>query len=167
MNYYYKMMKSPVGGLKLIASENGLSAILWEDDDPKRVRELSAIEDGKNSILMQTEQELNEYFDGKRKEFTVPLDPVGTEFQKRVWKELAAIPFGETRTYGQLAKKIGGSNLSRAIGGANRRNPISIITACHRVIGSDGSLTGYAGGLEAKQCLLDLEATGQRPKLFK
>jgi methylated-DNA-[protein]-cysteine S-methyltransferase len=167
MNYYYKMMKSPVGGLKLIASEKGLSAILWEDDDPKRVRQLSPIEDKKNPILTQTEQELNEYFDGKRKAFTIPLDPVGTEFQKKVWKELTSIPFGETRTYGQLAKKFGSTNLARAIGGANHRNPISIITACHRVIGSDGSLTGYAGGLEAKQCLLDLEATGRKPRLFK
>jgi methylated-DNA-[protein]-cysteine S-methyltransferase len=162
MKYYFKTMPSPVGKLRLVASDQGLAAILWEKDDPKRVRQLPASEDKGHPILLETECQLKDYFDGKLQAFTVPLDPVGTPFQKKVWEELAAIPFGETVTYGQLANKFGNPNLSRAVGGANRRNPISIIAACHRVIGSTGDLTGYAGGLDTKAFLLTLE--GNRPR---
>ena len=156
-NYYYKSMRSPVGGLKLVASDKGLAAILWEDDIPKRIRDFHAVENARHPILLDTERQLNEYFAGDRKVFSVPLDPVGTPFQKRAWAELAAIPFGQTRTYGQLAKNLGDPNLARAVGSANHRNPIAIIVPCHRVVGSDGSLTGFAGGLEAKSWLLGLE----------
>lgn len=166
MKYYYKMMSSPVGGLRLIASDKGLAAILWENDIPKRIRDFKEVEDSSHPILLETERQLNQYFNGTLKVFTVPLDQVGTPFQKRVWQELAAIPFGETRTYGQLAKKMGDPKLSRAVGSANHRNPVSIIVPCHRLLGSTGGLTGFAGGLEAKARLLELEG-GKQAELWK
>jgi methylated-DNA-[protein]-cysteine S-methyltransferase len=163
MGYVYKMVESPVGRLKLIASDKGLAAILWEKDDPRRVR-LSPIEpDPDNRFLKQTESELNGYFSGKLKKFTVPLDFKGTDFQKRVWAALLTIPFGETRSYGEIAKQIGKPDASRAVGAANGRNPISIIAPCHRVLGANGKLTGFAGGLEAKDQLLRLEGRDPQP----
>ena len=158
MAYFYKTMKSPVGVLKLVASDNGLAAILWENDDPKRIR-LGAQEENKNHpVLLETERQLNNYFAGKLEKFSLKLDFVGTEFQKKVCKALLTIPFGETRSYGQIAKQIGSPKAVRAVGAANGKNPISIIAPCHRVIGADGKLTGFAGGLKAKACLLDIEA---------
>lgn len=157
MSLCYKLTSSPLGTLKLIASDNGLAAILWPNDNPKRVRLGATTENARHSILLETERQLREYFDGTRTHFTVPLDLIGTEFQKKVWSALLTIPCGETRTYAQLAKQIGHPTAARAVGAANGRNPISIITPCHRAIGSDGSLTGFAGGLEAKQSLLALE----------
>ena len=162
MAYSYKTIASPVGKLKLVASDKGLAAILWEHDDPKRVRLGELREDPKHPILLQTEQQLGEYFACKRNAFTVDLDMVGTEFQKKVWKALLTIPFGETRSYADIARQIGNPKASRAVGAANGRNPISIIAPCHRAIGSNGSLTGFAGGLDAKQYLLTLE--GKREK---
>jgi methylated-DNA-[protein]-cysteine S-methyltransferase len=157
MTYFYKTMKSPVGELKLVASDNGLAAILWENDDPRRVRLAPLSEDTKHPVLLETERQLNDYFGGKRKSFSLKLDFRGTEFQKRVWAALLTIPFGETRSYGQIAKQIKKPKAVRAVGAANGRNPISIIAPCHRVIGSTGKLTGFAGGLEAKALLLALE----------
>ena len=113
-------------------------------------------------VLLDTERELAEYFAGKRKTFSVPLDMRGTSFQKNVWHALLAIPFGETRSYGQLAKQLGSPQAMRAVGAANGRNPISIVVPCHRVIGSSGKLTGFAGGLETKAWLLTLEQNGAR-----
>jgi methylated-DNA-[protein]-cysteine S-methyltransferase len=163
MGLVYKMMDSPVGKLKLVASDKGLVAILWEKDDARRVR-LGPIEpDSNNRILRQTESQLNEYFSGRLKKFTVPLDFKGTDFQKSVWAALLTIPFGETRSYGEIARQIGRPDASRAVGAANGRNPISIIAPCHRVLGSNGKLTGFAGGLEAKDHLLKLE--GRDPRL--
>jgi methylated-DNA-[protein]-cysteine S-methyltransferase len=163
MSYVYKTMESPVGQLTLVASSEGLAAILWENDRPGRVRlELSEI-DNTNPILVDTERQLKEYFDGQRTSFSVPLDFVGTDFQQKVWRALLTIPFGETRSYGQIAKQIGSAAAIRAVGAANGRNPISIIGPCHRVIGSNGKLTGYAGGLAAKELLLNLEK-GAIPK---
>ena len=158
MSYSYKTMKSPVGVLKLVASDNGLAAILWEDDDPKRVRLGSLEEDKKHEVLLETERQLTAYFTGKLERFSLALDFVGTEFQKQVWKALVAIPFGETRTYAQIAREIGRPKAVRAVGAAIGRNPISVIAPCHRVIGSNGKLTGFAGGLEAKAYLLGLES---------
>jgi methylated-DNA-[protein]-cysteine S-methyltransferase len=135
-----------------------LVAILWENDDPKRVRLGSLIEDVDHPILCLAEQQLGEYFAGARKSFDLPLDFAGTPFQKKVWSELLNIPFGQTRTYGQIANAIGKPRAFRAVGAANGKNPISIVAPCHRVIGKDGSLTGFAGGLEAKECLLGIEA---------
>jgi methylated-DNA-[protein]-cysteine S-methyltransferase len=157
MTYFSKMMKSPVGQLKLVASEKGLAAILWEKDDPRRVRLAPISEDKNHPVLLETERQLNDYFSGKRKSFSVKLDFKGTEFQKKVWAALLAIPFGETRSYGQIAKQINNPKAVRAVGAANGKNPISIIAPCHRIIGSTGKLTGFAGGLETKARLLALE----------
>lgn len=157
MTYTYKTMKSPVGLLKLIASNNGLAAILWENDNPKRVRLSPLSEDKNHPILLEVERQLNDYFNGKLKQFSLELDFVGTDFQKNVWTALLTIPFGETRSYGQIAKQIGNPKAVRAVGAANGKNPISIVVPCHRVIGSNGQLTGFAGGLEIKACLLKIE----------
>ena len=157
MSYYFKYADSPVGKLTLIGSDKGLAAILWENDKPGRVRVKGEIEDNDHLILLEAQRQLNEYFQGKRNSFSVPLDPIGTEFQKDVWKALASIPYGQTRTYGDIAKQLGNPSAVRAVGAANGRNPISIILPCHRVIGASGDLTGFAGGLETKAYLLSLE----------
>ena len=157
MNYFFKEMDSPVGWLKLVGSDRGLAAVLWEDDNPKRVRVREYMRDDNHPILLDAEKQLKEYFAGTRKEFTVKLDPIGTDFQKEVWKALEAIPYGQTRTYSDIAREIGNLKAVRAVGAANGRNPISIVVPCHRVIGASGELTGFAGGLEAKASLLSLE----------
>jgi methylated-DNA-[protein]-cysteine S-methyltransferase len=153
----YKIIESPVGKLKLIASDKGLVAILWENDNPRRVRLSELVANDEHPVLLETERQLGEYFAGKRKAFSVPLYIRGTRFQKDVWEVLLAIPFGETRSYGQLAKQLGNPRATRAVGAANGRNPLSIIVPCHRVIGSSGKLTGFAGGLDTKAKLLSLE----------
>ncbi len=163
--YVYKTMASPVGRLKLVASDAGLAAILWENDNPRRVPLNIVAEDPEHPVLLEAERQLDQYFAGKRQEFTVQLDFAGTEFQNQVWHALLAIPFGETRTYGEIARQIGKPAAVRAVGAANGRNPISIIAPCHRVIGSTGKLTGFAGGLEAKAHLLALE-DAKRPRLL-
>ena len=158
MDLVYKVIRSPIGNLKLVASSVGLVAVLWENDTPKRVRLPDLKEDPQHPMLLQAERELKEYFAGQRNDFAVPLDMRGTQFQKQVWEALLAIPFGETRTYGQLARQLGNPNATRAVGAANGRNPIAVLVPCHRVIGSSGKLTGFAGGLEAKAHLLSLES---------
>jgi methylated-DNA-[protein]-cysteine S-methyltransferase len=120
------------------------------------------IADQRHPILLVTERQLEQYFAGERKTFSVPLDMRGTSFQKNLWEALLAIPFGETRSYGQLAKQLGNARAMRAVGAANGRNPVSIIVPCHRVIGSSGKLIGFAGGLETKARLLSLEEQGTR-----
>ena len=157
MTYYSKTIWSPVGELTLVADERGLAAILWENDKPDRVRLGALNEKPDHPVLVETERQLGEYFAGNRRTFDVPLSFAGTDFQKRVWAALLAIPFGETRSYGEIADQLGAPGASRAVGAANGRNPISIIAPCHRVVGSNGKLTGFAGGLEAKAFLLDLE----------
>lgn len=154
---FYKSMKSPVGELKLVASAGGLAAVLWESDDPARVRLGLLTRDDAHPVLVKAERQLAEYFRGERRSFDLPLDFHGTEFQKAVWAGLLEIPYGETRSYGQLAQRLKRPKASRAVGAANGKNPISIITPCHRVIGASGKLTGFAGGLEAKAFLLGLE----------
>jgi methylated-DNA-[protein]-cysteine S-methyltransferase len=155
--YVYKFMKSPVGRLKLVASDRGLAAILWEDDSPERVRLNLEGEDRGHPVLVETERQLTEYFAGRRQTFTVTLDFNGTGFQKSVWQALLKIPCGQTRSYGDIAKSLGNPKAVRAVGAANGKNPISIIAPCHRVIGSTGRLTGFAGGLEVKARLLAFE----------
>ncbi len=157
MTYHSKTIWSPVGELTLVADGSGLAAILWENDRPDRVRLGALIENPDHPVLVETERQLGEYFAGTRRSFDVPLSFAGTDFQKRVWAALLAIPFGETRSYGEIADQLGAPGASRAVGAANGRNPISIIAPCHRVVGSNGKLTGFAGGLEAKAFLLDLE----------
>jgi methylated-DNA-[protein]-cysteine S-methyltransferase len=154
-------MPSPVGALTLIASDLGLTAILWQDDNPNRVRLPDMQENPAHPVLVETERQLNEYFAGTRTTFTMTLDFVGTEFQKKVWQALVAIPFGETRSYADIARDIGNPKAVRAVGAANGKNPISIIAPCHRVIGSNGKLTGFAGGLEVKAFLLKIETAKQ------
>jgi methylated-DNA-[protein]-cysteine S-methyltransferase len=153
-----KLMASPIGTLKLVGSDAGLSGVLWERDAPGRTR-LNATPPGDDHpVLTETATQLGEYFAGLRTRFTVPLDFVGTPFQQAVWAAMCRIPFGQTRSYGELAREIGHPKAVRAVGAANRHNPIAILGPCHRVIGKSGTLTGYAGGLEAKSFLLRLES---------
>ncbi|WP_214511272.1 methylated-DNA--[protein]-cysteine S-methyltransferase [Pseudomonas brassicacearum] len=153
----YKTIQSPVGQLILVARETRLAAILWENERLNRVRLGPLEEDTQHPVLKETERQLLEYFAGQRRRFELELDFAGTDFQIRVWQALLTIPFGETRSYRDIAIQIGQPTAVRAVGAANGRNPISIIAPCHRVIGSSGSLTGFAGGLAAKQLLLSLE----------
>jgi methylated-DNA-[protein]-cysteine S-methyltransferase len=157
MRYSFKTIPSPVGALTLVASMSGLTAILWEDDDPKRVRLHSMVENAGHPVLVAAERQLGEYFAGERRAFDLPLDFQGTDFQKSVWTALLTIPFGETRSYAEIARAVGRPTAFRAVGAANGRNPISIVAPCHRVIGANGTLTGFAGGLKAKEYLLGLE----------
>jgi methylated-DNA-[protein]-cysteine S-methyltransferase len=157
MSYAFKIISSPVGKLKLLASDRGLLAILWENDNPKRVKLSTLVENQDHPVLLETEQQLQQYFQGRRKSFSLKLDLKGTKFQNKVWQALLSIPFGETRSYGQLARQLGNPRAMRAVGAANGRNPISIVVPCHRVIGASGKLTGFAGGLETKAHLLRLE----------
>jgi methylated-DNA-[protein]-cysteine S-methyltransferase len=160
--YSYKIIDSPVGDLKLIASDKGLAAILWQNDDPKRVRLEPLVKDPEHPILLETERQLGKYFGGSLKAFTVPLDLKGTAFQKSVWEVLLTIPFGETRSYGEIARQIGKPTAARAVGAANGKNPVSIIAPCHRVLAWNGALAGFAGGLAVKERLLEIEAAGTR-----
>ncbi|NVZ54303.1 methylated-DNA--[protein]-cysteine S-methyltransferase [Pseudomonas sp. B6002] len=161
MLFHYTLMPSPVGQLTLVARDGKLNAILWEKDRPNRVRLGDLHEANDSPVLLETQRQLKEYFAGTRNHFELELDFTGTDFQKQVWQALLTIPFGETRSYSDIARQIGNPKAVRAVGAANGRNPISIIAPCHRVIGASGELTGFAGGLEAKQYLLALEGTGQ------
>ena len=155
--HVYKRIPSPVGTLTLVATDDGLAAILWEADRPRRVRLDLGAEDSGHPLLVETERQLEEYFAGRRKQFTLRLDPSGTLFQRKVWSALLTIPFGETRSYAQIARQIGKPMATRAVGAASGRNPISIVAPCHRVVGSTGALTGFAGGLGVKAHLLAFE----------
>ena len=150
-------MASPVGTLKLVANETALVAVLWENENPKRVRLAELVEQADHSVLLETKKQLTEYFAGKRQQFDLPLDFAGTEFQQKVWQALLSIPFGETRSYRDIAEQIGNVKAVRAVGAANGKNPISIIAPCHRVVGTNGKLVGFAGGLDNKDILLRLE----------
>lgn len=155
-----RRISSPIGTLTLVAREAGLAAVLWPDDPPARVP-LGQMSDARvHPMLDQAEAQLAEYFDGRRTQFTVPLDFAGTNFQRQVWTALLTIPFGETRSYAAIAAQIGRPTASRAVGAANGRNPISILAPCHRVIGASGKLTGFAGGIAVKQWLLAHESRG-------
>jgi methylated-DNA-[protein]-cysteine S-methyltransferase len=158
MTLFYKETESPVGKLKLIANPNALVAVLSEYERADRIKLGAARLNPQHPILLEAERQLKEYFSGERTEFNLPLEPNGSAFQKKVWRALGEIPFGQTRSYSELAKAVGSAKACRAVGAANGRNPLAIVVPCHRVIGSDGSLTGYAGGLEVKAALLALEA---------
>lgn len=165
---------SPLGQLTLIAADSGLKAILWSGESVSdRVsfgdaEIVAATPSGTetqtpsgtetvDTVLAETAKQLDEYFNGKRHEFDLKLDPEGTDFQLSVWQALTGIAYGQTATYAQQAAAIGNSGAVRAVGAANGKNPLSIVVPCHRVVGADGSLTGFAGGLEAKAWLLDHE----------
>ncbi len=145
-----RWIDSPIGVLRLAEENNALTELLFGRQGDKW-------EHGASPLLLRAEEELWEYFGGKRREFTIPLSPRGTEFQRRVWNALLTIPYGETRSYEEIAVLAGSPRAFRAVGSANHNNPISILIPCHRVIGKNGSLTGYGGGMEAKRFLLELE----------
>ncbi|MGX9608768.1 methylated-DNA--[protein]-cysteine S-methyltransferase [Acinetobacter sp. T63] len=157
MKLAFMYMPSPVGRLKLVATDSALVAVIWDNENPKRVQQAELVEQLDHPILLDAQQQLNEYFQGQRQTFELPLDFEGTEFQKKVWQALLNIPFGETRSYRQIAEQVGSPKAVRAVGAANGQNPISIIAPCHRVIGSGGKLVGFAGGLDNKEILLKLE----------
>jgi len=152
--YFSKTIDSPVGALKLIASDRGLAVLVWDDEKDHRVPALIAEHSDDHPVLVDAERQLAEYFAGTRTSFTVKLAFAGTDFQRECWNALLTIPYGETRSYGQIARQIGKPDAVRAVGAANARNPIAIITPCHRVIGSTGKLTGFGGGLPVKAHLL-------------
>jgi len=154
-------LDSPVGRLLLIAGEEGLTHLMFIDGQG-RPRRAARRPKGDGSpaarrILAEAEKQLREYFAGRRREFDLPLAPRGTGFQQEVWRGLRDIPYGQTESYGELARRLGRPEAVRAVGTANGANPIPIIVPCHRVIGRDRSLTGYGGGLDAKRALLKLE----------
>lgn len=150
-------VESPVGALTIVATHDGVRAILWPDDNPARVRLADRIEDAGHPVIVAAVAQLHEYFAGGRTEFDVPLDAVGTEFQRSAWDALRAIPYATTVSYGEQAERMGDRRKARAVGAANGRNPISIIVPCHRVVGASGALTGFAGGTDTKAWLLDHE----------
>ena len=164
MQHFRTTMASPIGELTLLATDDGLAAIDWSDDaghhtavsDDDVVHDVVADD---HPVLRQAVEQLDEYFAGRRTGFDVPLAAVGTEFQHEAWGALTKIPYGETVSYGEQAALLGDRNKARAVGAANGKNPIPIIVPCHRVVGSDGRLTGFAGGLDTKAWLLDHEFT--------
>lgn len=153
-------INTPVGILELKGTTDGLVSVLFIDAENVVVSENIPKE------LKEAATQLREYFEGNRKQFTLKLYPEGTDFQKKVWKQLEGIPFGKTETYQQMANQLGDPKVIRAAASANGKNPISIIIPCHRVIGSDGSLTGYAGGLHRKKWLLEFENPSPQQSLF-
>lgn len=155
----HTVFDSPLGLLTAVANDAGLAAVYMAEHKRRPTLETlgERVAASASPVLAATVTELGEYFSGTRRTFTMPLAPVGNPFQHRVWAALREIPYGELRTYGDLAAMLGDRSMAQAVGSANGRNPISIIVPCHRVVGADGSLVGYAGGLERKQFLLELE----------
>lgn len=161
MPLFSQIFSSLLGNLIAVASEECLLLLEFSDSKqlPKKLSSLGTRENWSNPLLDQTQKELEEYFSWKRKSFTIPLSPTGTVFQKKAWEALTEIPYGETRSYKEEAIIAGNPKAVRAIGGANNKNPIVIIIPCHRVIGADGNLVGYGGGIERKIWLLEHEKT--------
>lgn len=154
------IINTPIGFIEISGDEDGLVSVLFMDSEDCTVSAYIPRE------LKVAVEQLQEYFEGKREKFSLKLSPKGTDFQKRVWKQLQEIPFGKTLNYQQMANQLGDPKLIRAAASANGKNPISIIIPCHRVIGSDGSLTGYAGGLHRKKWLLKHESPVKQQELF-
>lgn len=152
-------MTTPIGRLDIVAHDDAIVSIWFESDDEGRRPDGASVRPGQHRLLDRAVQQLEEYFAGARTEFDLPLDPDGTAFQQQVWRVLRGIPYGETISYGQQALALGDKNKSRAVGAANGKNPIPIVVPCHRVVGSNGHLTGFAGGLDTKAWLLDHERT--------
>ena len=161
----YEDIDSPVGRLRLIVSGQALVGI-WFSQGRDAARGGSGISPGSSPVLARTREQLAEYFAGKRREFDLPLDLRGTAFQRSVWQRLLEIPYGETSTYGALARELGDPGAARAVGLANGSNPIPIVIPCHRVIGANGALTGFGGGLPIKAALLELERSATQPRLL-
>lgn len=157
MSFNFKPFKTPVGQLYLVAKGNKLHAIIFKKNWAEYKKKFSDIKQTDSAVLEATRKQLQEYFAGKRKSFDLPYELHGTDFQIRTWKSLAKIPYGQTKSYKEQAILAQSPTAVRAIGRTNGLNPLCIILPCHRVIGSDGTLTGYAGGLKAKEYLLRLE----------
>ena len=151
MGLYGSFLDTELGTVMVLADEESVKEVRFAEELPEEAEEFPS------ALLDEACAQLGEYFAGGRKEFDLPLKPEGTEFQKQVWEALCRIPYGETRTYKEIAEMIGNPKACRAVGMANHNNPICIVIPCHRVVGADGSLTGYAGGLDKKKGLLDLE----------
>lgn len=150
MRYWY-CMKTDMGPIRILCEDNAIVRVDFTDHSPEdAIRE-------KTELIDRAVYQMEEYLRGERKRFDLPLKPVGTLFQNKVWEALLTIPYGTTKSYGEIASMIGSPKASRAVGGANNKNPISIIIPCHRVIGANGSLVGYGGGLDKKVSLLQLE----------
>lgn len=159
-HFSYSQIDSPIGCLTLIASQQGLHRILWDSDTTTHACQtfLGNINHApQHSVLTASQRQLDEYFSGTRTTFDIPLDIHGTDFQKQAWQVLTTIPYGKTISYGEQAEQLGGKHKARAVGMANGANPISIIVPCHRVVGANGQLTGFGGGLDKKRFLLSLE----------
>ena len=156
--HYYDTFKSPQGEMLLVATEDGLSGIYFKGQKYFPKRDKSWRRAPGHGPLKQAKRELAQYFAGKRRRFAVALDPDGTPFQRSVWRQISKVAFGKTATYGELARRAGHAGSARAAGAATGRNPLSIIVPCHRIVGANGSLTGYAGGLARKRALLELES---------
>lgn len=168
---YYKDFSSPIGTIIAGSTDKGISFLYFKDriDMDSLIENLmkqfkKKIVEGTNNLLDQLETELKEYFDQERHNFSLPIDINGTEFQKTVWKELLLIPYGQTRTYKQLAEKLDKPDAMRAVGNANGKNPLSIVIPCHRVVHKDGKRMGYGGGIERKKFLLELEQKQAKQK---
>jgi methylated-DNA-[protein]-cysteine S-methyltransferase len=160
-------LESPVGTLQLVASDVGVRALLWPMDGARvRVGPTELVDPADHEVLLATKQQLERYFAGTLTKFDLPLDPIGTPFQLDAWRALSNIGYGKTASYAEQASKIGRPKAVRAVGAANGKNPISIIVPCHRVIGSNGSLTGFAAGVDAKRWLLDHERRVTGESLF-
>lgn len=150
--------KSPLGYIEIISSNDALVSANFCDGEIRKTDNENLLPEINEIARLQ----LEEYFQGKRKEFDLLLYPEGTDFQKRVWEKLCKIPFGKTKSYGELARELGSEKLTRAVGSANGDNPLAIIVPCHRIIGSNGQLVGYAGGLWRKKWLLDFESKAKQ-----
>jgi methylated-DNA-[protein]-cysteine S-methyltransferase len=158
---YYDTFESPHGGMLLVASDAGLAGVYFDRQKHHPKRQADWKKDPQHRVLRQAKRELAEYFAGKRRQFEVALAPEGTPFQRAVWKAISGVAFGQTISYGELARRAGCPGSARAAGAATGRNPIGIIVPCHRIMGANGSLTGYAGGLGRKRALLALEGIGR------
>ena len=154
---YYDTYASPIGGMLLAATDDGLAGVYFDRQKHHPGKGRDWKRDPANLHLKRARAQVAEYFAGKRREFDLALDPAGTDFQKAVWSAISGVPFGQTITYGELARRAGVPGSARAAGAATGCNPIGLVVPCHRIMGSDGSLTGYAGGLAKKRALLTLE----------
>lgn len=154
MKYALHEMSSPLGKLWILADDKALLALTWNRED---LKSWPQAQKAATPLLKKAQKQLQEYFEGQRKNFDLPLAPLGTEFQQKAWRQLTRIPFGQTLSYAEQAEKMGKPKAVRAVGSANGRNPLPILVPCHRVIGRSGHLTGYAGGLARKRLLLEIE----------
>lgn len=159
---YYDRFQSPQGGMLLVANDTGLAGVFFDRQKHHPTMQADWMKSSSHKLLRQAKRELGEYFAGKRRRFAVPLAPDGTPFQRAVWKAISTVSFGETISYGELARRAKHPGSARAAGAATGRNPLGIIVPCHRIVGANGSLTGYAGGLQRKRALLALEGVRER-----